>query len=205
VHQHQPQLFKTHQAKLSTASQGIKSVPSQTHTLLQSASRKLSPLRRFFQRKEKLGSDTSGSRLSIDYAHFSIADATRPSRQGQKFTDAHVNPGVSFNNEGMLAQTEEVQIDVPVHSVEHELTRATREGLDRMPEPDLPMSESGATELLDNELYQSSSTLTSHHRTADVERDLPVTCIDDLTESVSDIDIYEKVQHQREIIEDFAA
>lgn len=182
---HQPKLFKTHQEQLSTAKQGIISVPTQAHKKKEKAtSKKLSPLKQLFTRKGKLQSEASGSQMSIDYGHFSVSEVDQ-SLMAKRFSESHVNPDVNFDEEGRLAQATEVQIELPT-------TQLNEYDLD----------------YVDSDQYDSDGhypgrldapyTLTS-------PRGLPVTSIDDVAEEANaEFQHYERVQHA-DSVGDFAA
>lgn len=176
---HQPRLFKSHQEKLSTAGQGISSVPTQTHKQNSSQTRKkLSPLKRLFSKKIKSGSEASGSRLSIDYDHFCITDFPPPTTK--RFSESHVNPDISFSTEGKLAQAEEVVIALET----------------------VPASRLEEPTFTDNDLYESasysSSVLRQMRSSLDLTREneaMPVTFIDEIAaDSTSDFEGYEQTQ-----------
>jgi len=60
--------------------------------------KKISGLRKIFRLQNKQSvSEMSGSRLSIDYEHFNIVEAPAHTK---RFTDSHINPDVSFRNDG---------------------------------------------------------------------------------------------------------
>lgn len=115
--QQQPQLFKDHQQKLSNVNASIQGV--QAERKLSDTESQLSPRKRFsiakiFSRKKQKcdEEDLHGSRLSIDYDHFEITDSGL-----KRFTDSHVNPDVSFNEDGKMQQNSfepNVRLETPL-------------------------------------------------------------------------------------------
>lgn len=171
-------MFKTHQEQLSTARQGITSVPTAAHK--QSgphSSKPLSAFKRLFSKKAQAISEASGSRLSIDYDQFHIEpapveegqanlDSIPPRYLGTRFSENHINPDVSFSTEGKLARTEEVHIEIPV----------------------APRNE---TQYIENELYEFDSFGSEETKMSAGDEEMPETYIDDIEEAASEFDVYE--------------
>lgn len=174
--QQQPTLFKSHEQKLSTAQQGITSIPNHAPRLPQTR-KKMSLFKRLFSRKSSASED--GSHLSIDYDQFHITDAP----QAKRFSDSLVNPQINFNEEGKLPQNEEMEL---IMTTTGSLSGAVGHHI----------------EYVENDIYESESSSSLHTKSAvNSNTDaLPVTSIDDV-DVASDFDVYEHVQYN----EDFHA
>lgn len=166
--QQQPKLFKSHEEILGRAQQGIASISAE-NSHPSPTRRKMPFLKRLFSRKNPTSED--GSHLSIDYDQFCITDAP----QAKRFSDSHINPEVSFNEEGKLPQ-----------NVEMELIMATADNLGGAVEH---------IEYIENDIYESESCSSKPSGVVDVitTEELPVTSIDDV-EVASDFDVYEQVR-----------
>lgn len=68
---------------------------------------------RLFSNK-RLSRTKSDSKLSIDYEHFYITEAPR----SKTFSESHTNPQINFDEEGKLAQTEEMVLEESIPTID---------------------------------------------------------------------------------------
>lgn len=180
--QQPPTLFKGHAEKLTTVRQGISNVPGE-RAVSPGPQRKskggLAALKRLFSRKSDLGDkEMNGSRMSIDYNQFTITEAP----QAKRFSEGHVNPDVSFNEEGKLPQNVELELTLVAQGAE---------------------GGTSSIEYIDNYLYEADSDSPYRYKRngQDDTQSIPTTNIDDV-DLASEFEVYEHVSAK---VEDFKA
>lgn len=104
----------------------------------------------------KLARAKSDSKLSIDYEHFYIREAPKSKR----FSESHINPEISFNEDGKIAQTHSIELE------EQFVGGASDQGGKDMLDENFTVGKTGG------------------------QMPLPVTSIDDVEEVVTEFDLY---------------